>query len=625
MHTKSAAVTNLTPPSTSNPPAITAYLKLTEMPCEIQTRRFLLDSYRPKRNQLAETALQRRTTKSRDNGSSNEHRRGSDPTSVVKNRAQNEISRRRNMHRIKGAASHTADRADVSGDTKQLKDELASFLNSRYNPDLKLLDLSNLRTWNSGSAATASIFDKSFSKAFGVLMVICEEAFKTDDERREAVQSVRLANNDLVNLRVVTDLPSTFPHLKNLDLSSNKLKDLDSICIWRPRLRQLEHVLLIGNPLEHVKDFEKALFKRIPSLKIVNSISKPENHVTQRFTFPVCGGRINDSGTVGVDFIKLFFSAYDTDRISLATSFYDSNSQFSLNVITKAPRKITMTGEAKPPGWNAYLKYSRNLTRITSVSGKTARVFKGDAIRDVWTQLPVTRHPNLMTQGDKWSIEIDHTSVTSQHGQVTGLYMIMHGEFEEVDTATNTVTAKRSFSRTIIIGPGCGPGGVRAVSDLLTLRAYGGSNAFTPSYIPPPTTLNTTTISQLSSQADTHSHPSRTDGWHAPEGICIPHGWGVATPGKPEEQVKMEQAAYHLSKETHMTLEYSGTCLAENGWDLAQAYHKFTQVKDSIPPEGWMKTEIGGKFVGSEEVEAMLMAQGLLAIPAAVHVEEEVS
>ena len=373
---------------------------------------------------------------------------------MVKNGAWNDpksLGRRRNMHHTKGA---DAGCADISGDSKQLKDELATLLNTRYNPELKLLDLSNLREWKSGSAATASIFEKSFSKAFGVLMIICEEAFKSDEERRETVQSIRLANNDLVNLRYVTDLPSTFPDLKNLDLSGNKLKDLGSICIWRPRLRQLEHILVTGNPLEHITNYEAALFKRIPSLKLVNTTPKPERQTKQKSTDPVSNTRINNSHTP--------------------------------------------TATAQQPG-----------------------------------------HVNTTTL----------SQLPSQAG---------------------------THSR-------------------------------------PSDTIDTTTFSQLLSQADTHSHPSGTHGWYAPENICIPEGWGLEGAGKTDEQVKMEQAAYHLTTETHMTLEYSGTCLAENGWDLGQAYHKFTLVKDSIPPEGWMRVEKGGRFVGSKEVEAILMAQGYLS------------
>ena len=599
------------------------------------TRNPLLDTYRPKRHQSPEASLKRRVRRARDDEGLRKLHRGSDPASVVKNRVQKDVAkpagRRRDMHRTKGAAGATA---DVSEDTKQLKDELANFLNTRYSPELKLLDLSNLRTWNSGSAATASIFEKSFPKSFGVLMIICEDAFKTDEERRAAVQSIRLANNDLVNLRVIADLPSTFPDLKNLDLSSNKLKDLDSICSWRPRLRHLEHILVAGNPLEQIPNYEAALFKRIPSLKVVNGTPKPDKNIMQKFAFPVGGTRINDLGTVGVDFVKFFFPAYDTDRGNLATAFYDSDSQFSLNVISRAPRNI-VTGQKPPAPWNAYLKHSRNLTRITSVGGRASRIYKGNTIAQVWTQLPTTQHPNLMTQGDKWRIEIDHASVPSTSGQDTGLQIVLHGEFEEFDKDSITVTAMRSFSRTIIIGPGSGPGGVRVVSDMLTLRAYSGSDAFTPTHTFKPTTTSTTsTTRQLPSQAGTHSNPSddhshpsgsHSYGWHALEGICIMEGWGVESPGKTEEQIAMEQAAYRLSAETHMTLEYSGTCLAENGWDLAQAYEKFTQVKDSIPPEGWMKRDRGGKLVGSGEVEALLRAQGFLAPPPVVEVEDEVS
>ena len=296
--------------------------------------------------------------------------------------------------------------SNISESTKQLKVEIANFLNRRYDTELKMLDLSALRSAEPEFTATGMFeTQEKTSKFFAAIMVVCEETFKTNQERREAVVSIRLANNELPHLRSVSTLTTTFPDLKNLDLSNNNLQDLDPVCMWRPRLRHLEHLVLSGNPLEtKFANYEDAVFKRIPQLQMLNGKQRP------------------------------------------------------------------------------------------------------------------------------------------------------------VKNATGSATSKPKH------------------------------------VIAPKVTSNSPSL-----------------GWDVLENICKPEGWGFPVEGKTEEHMRKEQAAFQLSMETHMTLEFSAQCLEENGWDLKQAYDKFMMVKDSIPPHGWMKTDKEGRRVGCKAVEESILAQGYLA------------
>ena len=130
------------------------------------------------------------------------------------------------------------------------------------------------------------------------------------------------------------------------------------------------------------------------------------------------------------------------------------------------------------------------------------------------------------------------------HG-VDGLMITIHGEFED-QAPNNAEKSLRSFTRNFVLGPGA-PGGpqIRVVSDMLSLRGWA----------PLP-------------------HPVTPE---APQ----PHSTLT-----PEQQVLQQQEAIatQLTEKTGMTLEYSGMCLNETGWDLEKAFIAFTANKVCSTP-----------------------------------------
>ena len=453
--------------------------------------------------------------------------------------------------------------------TQDLVGKMKAMLNRRYNPNLKLLDLSFLATDPEFSDTGTFSANARESKFFPALMKVCDTIFSSAHQKREAVSSVTLANNALTSVVSVTALSQTFPEIKNLDLSNNQLKDLRAIEGWRWKFRHLDHLVLTGNPLETaVPTYQDEILKWYPTLRLLNTIQVRSDDAIStaakgKLPIPILTASFRDEATIGETFLKDFFPAFDTDRTALAKGYYDAQSTFSLSVNTSAPR--APDDQHLSLSWDSYIKRSRNLTKISHLPAKVSRTFTGtESIRDFWLTLPSSRHPDLLSETQKWCIECHSIpGLPDPTGQsasgVGGLIVMVHGQYEELDTLKGRVAVVRSFDRTFVLGPGEGIGGIRVVNDILVLRAYGGSSAWEPQggeALPPPA-----------------PQPS------APTQPHVPQGFGAAVPGKSNEQLQKEVMALELSRGTGMTLEYSGMCLEQSGWNLAEAVKAFGLAK----------------------------------------------
>lgn len=428
----------------------------------------------------------------------------------------------------------------------EIKERLKAVLAARYNGELKLLDLSALA--QDAGLKEMGVFDgaATTSKIFPAMMVVCGGLFKTRQEKQEAIVSVTLADNDLGNVSDVSALAQTFPDLKHLDLSRNRLAQMSSLDAWGSKFKRLSTLILTGNPIEtQLATLKADIMKKYPYLEILNGVQvrTPEEVASAleiaKSPIPIAGPDFRDVAQVGENFIRQFLVSYDTDRPGLLTNFYDSQSVFSLSVNQNAPRNHKDAPPIAP--WAPYVKHSRNLTRISHLPTKMARLHRGSqAIQTVWTSLPATRHPDIQTAGDKYLIEchplpgLADPTGQSPHG-VDGLIITMHGEFEEQNDSPER--SLRSFSRTFVLGPGA-PGGqpIRVVSDMLVLRPWG--SLALPKAQPAP-----------------------------------------AAPVANVEQQNQEAMAMQLVERTGMTPQYSAMCLTETGWDLEKAFVAFTANK----------------------------------------------
>ncbi|KAI9828753.1 MAG: nuclear mRNA export, poly(A)+RNA binding protein [Thelocarpon impressellum] len=492
--------------------------------------------------------------------------------------------------RHESAVAQTAKAVAPSEDAVATRQKLTDVLKRRYNPELKLLDLSALGKDPDLVGLGTFAKESTTSKFFPALMAICDSLFTDDQQKRDAVVSVSLADNELQTVKNVTTLAQTFPDLKNLDLSNNKFETMGALSPWRWKFRSLHHLVLSGNPIEKVDSkYKDDLLRWYPILQLLNTVQvRTEEEITSRgkLPLPVSGPSFRDEGQIAENFVKQFFPAYDSDRNALVSGFYDTDSVFSYNINTSAPRAPPQQGqgpnageEAKAPTWENYIKGSRNLMKINHLSARISRVHVGqESIRQRWTSLPATRHPSLLEEGRKWLIECHSVpALADPSGQspagVGGLMVMVHGEFDEMNVATGEKTATRSFDRTFILGPG-GATGIRVLSDILTYRAYGGHEAWVPEEVEPP--VAAAPAAQAAAPVPTAAQ------------LQAPDGFGVALEGKPAEQLGREQMMLEMSSRTRMTLQYSQMCLEEKGWEFDAAFAAFEAVKTNLPPDAFV-------------------------------------
>lgn len=449
-----------------------------------------------------------------------------------------------------GGASETSPHAQM------LKEHLQSILSNRYAGDSKLLKLDALNADPAISETGLLQSSQRAEKMFRALMRVCDDLFKTRKDKSEAIQSISVANNSIDNLTQVSVLADTFPDLHNLDLSSNSLSSIDGLRALKNRFRKLQALYMVNNPIETTQpEYKATLLEWFPTLLDLNGqqVRTPEQAAqavaaTLPKAFPQNGPDFRDANSIGENFLLDFFTNYDNNKASLVAKYYDQSSNFSLAVDTAhaGPRDINSPA---PLPWGAYLKFSRNLTKITHAPARIQRLFKGaNTISELWNGLPPTKHPDLKQEVNKYIMDchvlpgLADPNGQSQRG-VDGLIVTIHGEFEELDQASGK-TGKRSFSRTFVLGPGL-PGGnpIRVVSDMLCLRPH-------------------TPLPNLFGAAET-----------APAAVN-------------DEQQQRAAMVAELAKQTGMTPAYAELCLSDGSvnWNFDKALAIFNERKVNTTP-----------------------------------------
>ncbi|PKS07922.1 hypothetical protein jhhlp_006532 [Lomentospora prolificans] len=451
---------------------------------------------------------------------------------------------------------------EPSADAKMLRDHLQAILSNRYVGDNKLLKLDALSA--DPAIVQAGLLDSSSraEKMFKALMKVCDDLFKTRKEKNEAIESISVANNSIDNVSQVAVLGDTFPDLQNLDLSGNSISTIDGLRGLKGKFRRLRALYLANNPIDTAQpEYKTTMLEWFPTLQDLNGIQvrTPEQAAAAEAAslpkpFPQGGPDFRDANNIGENFLLDFFTNYDNSRPQILAKYYDDSSTFSLAVDTNSTR---IPNQPAPLPWAAYLKFSRNLTKITHQSARIQRLFKGAAfISELWKALPATKHPDLKQEVGKYIMDchmlpgLADPSGQSKRG-VDGLIVTIHGEFDEFDQKSGS-TGKRSFSRTFILGPGIpGKNPIRVVSDMVSLRAYSPlPNIFAPAEAAPP-------------------------------------------PASAEQQQRVAMVA-ELCKQTGMTPQYAELCLSDASvsWNFDKALVVFNERKANLPPDAFATRSI---------------------------------
>lgn len=454
-----------------------------------------------------------------------------------------------------GARAEPVESSTISSEAKKHRLLLEEVLAKRYDNENKLLDLSALG--QDKTLIDMGIFSSSSNtaeKVFKVFMVICQDLFKTAQQKRDAIGSVSLARNNIDTVDQVFGLVETFPDLKHLDLSNNQFSTLKQLNKWRGRFRHLETLLLNDNPIIQAEPGHASeILEWFPKLQNLSGIiiRTPEQiaaaeQAAKVKEIPQNGTDFRDVASLGEKFLCQFFALYDSNRNQLLASFYDEFSTFTLCVVQGALKDKDI---AVLP-WAPYLDSSRNHARITTDAARFQRYYQGPEIHGVWSKLPPTQHPDLVANLDKYIIDCHpmkglHDPANRKPGGEDGMIITIHGEFDELQADGRS--GKRSFSRTFVLGPPLPGRGsmMRVISDMLSLHAYS---------------------------------PVPNVSGAAPDPVPAPAA--VAQPS-PEEQKQM--MLIELSKRTNMTAEYSRMCLDGADWNFDRALAIFEEKKVGYP------------------------------------------
>ncbi|KAF2187810.1 NTF2-like protein [Zopfia rhizophila CBS 207.26] len=487
-------------------------------------------------------------------------------------------------HGIREKSPKNDERVEGKSETVEL---LKGVLNRQYNPDLKLLDLSTMAADPELQNIGMFQSDSTQSKFFPALMTVCDAQFKSAQEKRDTIWSVTLKGNGLSNISIVTSLAQTLPHLQNLDLSDNKIGSTKDLIGWKNKFQHLHQLLLLDNPLlTNQPGWEAEIIKWFPRLSILNGVQvRTEEQIARldrpkQTPMPSREPVWQDMDGVAESFIMDFFPGFDYSRDATIQKFYDKDSSFSLSVNNNA--KGGAKQHHKTP-WDAYIRQSRNIAWLRSGKARASRKHRGpEQIRKAWSSIPETRHPDLKTEIHKYSLDCQRQNgVPDPAGQypqgVMGLLVTVHGEYKEHRTTKGAdAVVERCFDRQFILGPG-GATGVRVVSDMLCLRAYGGVPAWYPqgpTEEAPSVAPSATTTAPSAPAPIPNGNPTLTN-----EPAMIPNNSGLT----PEQ----EQMIMQVHQATGMNLVYSRECLQAANWDMNAAAQMYEANKANLGPEAF--------------------------------------
>ncbi|KAL8714853.1 MAG: hypothetical protein Q9220_001366 [cf. Caloplaca sp. 1 TL-2023] len=448
--------------------------------------------------------------------------------------------------------------------TPQHTEILKAVLASRYDAGNKILRLDSLgddlrlREIGSSDPTSTTPFN---TFVFTQMMRLCEskDMFASRDIKAQQVESISLTNNNLTNVVPILELAKAFPDIRNLDLSNNKLADVQALSLFRSKFKCLDWLIMSPNPIE-TRDpvYQEKIVRWFPTLTTLNSTKVRTDGAAvatsspKDLPFATIQNNFQDEASIAESAIKDLILGTDNDRSALIRKLYDNESTFSLSYNPSAPRLET----AKPASWEPHLKQSRNLKKVFQLDPRIRRLAKGiTEIEKAFKLLPPTHHSDVINEPQKYSFDctpIPGIPDPQNHmpSGVGGFKVDVRGSFDEFDISTGTKTATRSFDRVFILGPGAGGNPLRIISDILMLRAEGGHEAF----------ISTTT---------TVAEPVRAD---SPATAPVLHV-------KTEEEIARAAMATEVSKATGLQLEWAGTLLNDSGWNFQTALENFKTAR----------------------------------------------
>ncbi|KAI5948913.1 MEX67 [Candida theae] len=492
---------------------------------------------------------------------------------------------------------------------------ITNFLKGRYQPDIKMLNLSGVKQDANLNAQGFFASVSVTSKFFPALMKIASD-LKLD------VESVDLSNNELSDLQAISSMTQTFPKLKNLSLQGNNLSRTKVFETWKYKLNFLRELILFNNPIvqttnpTEIQDIKLELMRYFPRLVVLNGEvlrNEPalEANTTSPFGSQALFFQDEDTKNLATNFVTNYLNLWDTNRANLMV-LYQNESQFSMQLDTSHPHLIADGNSSSNIDFGNYMPNSRNLTRISSGKARMSKVAVGaEQIYKSFQQLPKTKH-NLVEDPTSFSMEC------YKYAPLNGIVISVHGSFEEAaqpevsDNSTSQSSrggrfhsqsrnkkpnlCKKSFDRTFIVLPG--PNGSMVVaSDLLLIRPFTIDIPWTNSHPPTqPSSQSPSTATSVSGQQQTPNVLQGANPLTAPGAAQLAPAPAPAPPPvaelppeiKSNLQVPQQELLVKIVMETKLNLQYALMLCEQSQWDYNQSLTNFKNSASSLPREAFL-------------------------------------
>lgn len=242
-------------------------------------------------------------------------------------------------------------------------DILRNFLRSRWNGDLKFLNLEDM--------SADPILKKSAIKppgAPGSNVIVGPAMMKLAGEMFAEVVTISFARNHLKNVQQISTLAQYLPNVQNVSFQDNLMKEYANLeaLSGTGKLNCLRELVMEGNPLRdheikqrgNDRAYVRNMVKRFPSLVVLDKVpvmlSESEVATVHKT------GRVlpldnkpnyfdNEvSQNAAMDFVSKYYQCFDSNRASLA-ALYDNNAIFSVtsNVKLRAQQKLKRKDKKK--------------------------------------------------------------------------------------------------------------------------------------------------------------------------------------------------------------------------------------------------------------------------------------
>ncbi|RCK59570.1 mRNA export factor MEX67 [Candida viswanathii] len=519
----------------------------------------------------------------------------------------------------KGVSSLSNQMGGASGGSNSTIETITQFLRSRYQPELKMLNLSNVKQ-------DPNLHAQGFFGSISVTSKFFPALMKVADDLKLDVVSIDLSNNELQDLQTLTSMAQTFPKLQNLSLQNNNFSRIKVFETWRHKLNFLRELILFNNPIvqtnnpTEIQNIKLELMKSFPRLIVLNGeILRNEQALDANLSFPFPPQQSmffqdDDARNLATNFIANYIKLWDSNRAELMI-LYQNESQFSMQVDSSHPYLIDNSNSTD---FGYYLTNSRNLTRVSSVKARMDKLAIGqEQIYKSFQKLPKTRHA-LFDKPDLFSME------TYKFPSLNGIMITLHGSFEEtaqpeVDPNTSSTPSgprggsryhsapkhkkiplsKKSFDRTFVVIPG--PNGSMIVaSDSLMVRPYTtkfpwDARAASAAPLNPASAANPATATATPTPPPLQpQHPQPQVG--IPGGVTpaiqVVSPTPTAADLPPEVKARFNQVQQEVLVkvllETKLNINYGLMLLEQSNWDYQQASVNFKNSAASLPRDAFV-------------------------------------